>query len=183
MRPKDVIDSITIQKIFLCLELNASLKKKLTLWFSLLKYFSVPAGSQCSSWTATFGHRSIEINASTGKAHNPREVSNHIEIRKYFYWNRGIKSWHFSQITIPAQPSQPGSGPRSLTVHVPAHALQQNSPTSNILQQVSKIYCFHPKTINIFVAILIFIGPYKSYKCCSERSKCLFCYSHTSRRN
>ena len=40
------------------------------------------------------------------------------------------------QITIPAQPGQPNSAPKALTVQVPAHALQQGSPTSAILQQV-----------------------------------------------
>ncbi|XP_040574634.1 transcription initiation factor IIA subunit 1 [Lepeophtheirus salmonis] len=40
------------------------------------------------------------------------------------------------QITIPAQPGNPNSVPRSITVHVPAHALQQNGPTSAMLQRV-----------------------------------------------
>ena len=40
------------------------------------------------------------------------------------------------QITIPAQPGNPTSVPRALTVHVPAHALQQQGPTSALLQQV-----------------------------------------------
>ena len=40
------------------------------------------------------------------------------------------------QITIPAQPGNPNSQPRALTVHVPAHALQQQGPTSQLLQQV-----------------------------------------------
>lgn len=40
------------------------------------------------------------------------------------------------QITIPAQPGNPNSLPRALTVHVPAHALQQQTPTSQLLQQV-----------------------------------------------
>lgn len=40
------------------------------------------------------------------------------------------------QITIPAQPGNPASVPRALTVQVPAHALQQTGPTSQMLQQV-----------------------------------------------
>lgn len=40
------------------------------------------------------------------------------------------------QITIPAQPGNPTSVPRALTVQVPAHALQQTGPTSQLLQQV-----------------------------------------------
>lgn len=40
------------------------------------------------------------------------------------------------QITIPAQPGNASSQPRALTVHVPAHALQQQGPTSSLLQQV-----------------------------------------------
>lgn len=40
------------------------------------------------------------------------------------------------QITIPAQPGNPNSVPRALTVQVPAHALQQSGPTSAMLQQV-----------------------------------------------
>ena len=40
------------------------------------------------------------------------------------------------QITIPAQPGNPNSQPRALTVQVPAHALQQQGPTSALLQQV-----------------------------------------------
>ena len=40
------------------------------------------------------------------------------------------------QITIPAQPGNPASVPRALTVQVPAHALQQTGPTSAMLQQV-----------------------------------------------
>ena len=40
------------------------------------------------------------------------------------------------QITIPAQPGNPTSQPRALTVQVPAHALQQQGPTSALLQQV-----------------------------------------------
>lgn len=40
------------------------------------------------------------------------------------------------QITIPAQPGNPNSQPRALTVQVPAHALQQQGPTSQLLQQV-----------------------------------------------
>jgi transcription initiation factor TFIIA large subunit len=40
------------------------------------------------------------------------------------------------QITIPAQPGQPNSVQKALTVQVPAHALQHGSPTSTILQQV-----------------------------------------------
>ena len=40
------------------------------------------------------------------------------------------------QITIPAQPNNPNSQPRALTVQVPAHALQQQGPTSQLLQQV-----------------------------------------------
>ena len=40
------------------------------------------------------------------------------------------------QITIPAQPGNPQSQPRALTVQVPAHALQQQGPTSALLQQV-----------------------------------------------
>ena len=40
------------------------------------------------------------------------------------------------QITIPAQPNNPSSQPRALTVQVPAHALQQQGPTSQLLQQV-----------------------------------------------
>jgi transcription initiation factor TFIIA large subunit len=40
------------------------------------------------------------------------------------------------QITIPAQPGNPASQPRALTVQVPAHALQQQGPTSQLLQQV-----------------------------------------------
>ena len=40
------------------------------------------------------------------------------------------------QITIPAQPGNPASVPRALTVQVPAHALQQTGPTSVMLQQV-----------------------------------------------
>jgi transcription initiation factor TFIIA large subunit len=40
------------------------------------------------------------------------------------------------QITIPAQPGHPGSVPKALTVQVPAHALQQGTPSSSILQQV-----------------------------------------------
>lgn len=40
------------------------------------------------------------------------------------------------QITIPAQPGNPNSHPRALTVQVPAHALQQQGPTSQMLQQV-----------------------------------------------
>merc|ERR1712227_476070 len=40
------------------------------------------------------------------------------------------------QITIPAQQGNPQSQPRALTVQVPAHALQQQGPTSQLLQQV-----------------------------------------------
>ncbi len=40
------------------------------------------------------------------------------------------------QITIPAQPGNPASQARGLTVQVPAHALQQSGPTSQLLQQV-----------------------------------------------
>lgn len=40
------------------------------------------------------------------------------------------------QITIPAQPNNPSSQPRALTVQVPAHALQQSSSTSALLQTV-----------------------------------------------
>ena len=40
------------------------------------------------------------------------------------------------QITIPPQPGNPASQPRALTVKVPAHALQQGTPTSQLLQQV-----------------------------------------------
>lgn len=40
------------------------------------------------------------------------------------------------QITIPAQPGHPNSAPKALTVQVPAHALQQGTPSSAILQQV-----------------------------------------------
>lgn len=40
------------------------------------------------------------------------------------------------QITIPAQPGNPASHPRALTVQVPAHALQQSGATSAILQSV-----------------------------------------------
>jgi len=40
------------------------------------------------------------------------------------------------QITIPAQPNNPNSQPRSLTVQVPAHALQQGSNSGSTLQQV-----------------------------------------------
>ena len=40
------------------------------------------------------------------------------------------------QITIPAQPGNPASHPRALTVQVPAHALQQSGSTSQILQSV-----------------------------------------------
>ncbi|TRY63119.1 hypothetical protein TCAL_04928 [Tigriopus californicus] len=40
------------------------------------------------------------------------------------------------QITIPAQPNNPSSQPRALTVQVPAHALQQSSNTSALLQTV-----------------------------------------------
>jgi len=40
------------------------------------------------------------------------------------------------QITIPAQPGNPASNPRSLTVNVPAHALQPSSATSPLLQSV-----------------------------------------------
>ena len=40
------------------------------------------------------------------------------------------------QITIPAQPGNPNSQQRALTVHVPAHALQQQRPSSALLQQV-----------------------------------------------
>ncbi len=40
------------------------------------------------------------------------------------------------QITIPAQPGNPASQPRALTVQVPAHALQQSGATSQLLQQV-----------------------------------------------
>lgn len=40
------------------------------------------------------------------------------------------------QITIPAQPGNPTSHPRALTVQVPAHALQPTSATSTLLQQV-----------------------------------------------
>ncbi len=40
------------------------------------------------------------------------------------------------QITIPAQPGNPTSHPRALTVQVPAHALQPTSATSALLQQV-----------------------------------------------
>ena len=38
------------------------------------------------------------------------------------------------QITIPAQPGNVNSQARALTVQVPAHALQKESPTSGILQ-------------------------------------------------
>lgn len=40
------------------------------------------------------------------------------------------------QITIPAQPGNPNSQQRSLTVEVPAHALQQSGSTSSLLQSV-----------------------------------------------
>ena len=40
------------------------------------------------------------------------------------------------QITIPAQPGNPTSQPRQLTVQVPAHALQQSGQTAAILQNV-----------------------------------------------
>lgn len=40
------------------------------------------------------------------------------------------------QITIPAQPGNPQSQPRALTVQVPAHALQQGGPSGTTLQQV-----------------------------------------------
>ena len=40
------------------------------------------------------------------------------------------------QITIPAQPGNPTSQPRQLTVQVPAHALQQSGQTAQILQNV-----------------------------------------------
>merc|ERR1712029_31184 len=40
------------------------------------------------------------------------------------------------QITIPAQPGNPQSQPRALTVQVPAHALQQQGPTSALLKKV-----------------------------------------------
>ena len=40
------------------------------------------------------------------------------------------------QITIPAQPGNPASQPRALTVQVPAHALQQQGSSSALLQQV-----------------------------------------------
>lgn len=40
------------------------------------------------------------------------------------------------QITIPPQPGNPTSQQRALTVQVPAHALQQQGPTSQLLQQV-----------------------------------------------
>jgi len=40
------------------------------------------------------------------------------------------------QITIPAQPGNPASQPRALTVQVPAHALQQGGPSGSTLQHV-----------------------------------------------
>merc|ERR1711973_4543 len=40
------------------------------------------------------------------------------------------------QITIPAQPGNVNSQARALTVQVPAHALQKESPTSGVLQTV-----------------------------------------------
>jgi len=40
------------------------------------------------------------------------------------------------QITIPAQPGNLQSQPRALTVQVPAHALQQTSPSSSVLQSL-----------------------------------------------
>jgi len=40
------------------------------------------------------------------------------------------------QITIPAQPGNPASQPRALTVQVPAHALQQSGTTAALLQSV-----------------------------------------------
>ncbi len=40
------------------------------------------------------------------------------------------------QITIPAQPGNPTSRPRALTVNVPAHSLQQSGATSALLQTV-----------------------------------------------
>ena len=45
-----------------------------------------------------------------------------------------ISSTYLTQITIPAQPGNPTSQPRQLTVQVPAHALQQSGQTAQILQ-------------------------------------------------
>lgn len=40
------------------------------------------------------------------------------------------------QITIPAQPGNPQSQARALTVQVPAHALSKESPSSSVLQSL-----------------------------------------------
>ena len=59
------------------------------------------------------------------------------------------------QITIPAQPGNPTSQPRQLTVQVPAHALQQSGQTAAILQNVLTQAHWHTVDVDNFRKIYL----------------------------